>query len=123
MFLKFQNIIININNIGFIKKKDDKYFCQYRKKASVKEIQIPIIFGDLNDSQYFMKRGFYKLDNYFINPNAINFVNAEPIKDSKTQNIVKVHFSFMNGLELEFKIDQGRFNVWVDNRLRNSRSR
>jgi hypothetical protein len=120
MFLKFQNTIINIKNIGFIKKKNYKYFCQYRKKASIKEIQIHMAFGDLNDSQYFMKHGFYKLDDYFINPNAINFVNAEPVKDSKDVN---VHFSFMNGLELEFKIDQGRFNVWVDNRLRNSRSR
>jgi len=117
MFLKFQNTIINIKNIGFIKKKNNKYYCQYRKKASIKEIQIHMAFGDLNDSQYFMKHGFYKLDNYFINPNAINFVNTESISNS---NEVNVHFSFMNGLELEFTMDQGRFNIWVNNRLRNT---
>jgi len=119
MFLKFQNTIINIKNIGFIKKKDNKYYCQYRKKASIKEIEIPISFGNLNDSQYFMKYNFYKLNNYFINPNTINFININDIAGS---NEIVVHFSFINGLELEFKMDRGRFNVWADNRLRNTRN-
>lgn len=119
MFLKFQNVIINMKNIAFIKKEGGKYFCQYRKKASVKEIEIPISFGDLDDSKYFMKHNFYRLGKYFINPNSINFINTVPIKDSPN---ITVHFTFVNGLELFLTIESGRFTVWSDNRLRNTQS-
>jgi len=117
MFLKFQNITINTKTIGFIKCQNGKYYCQYRRKASVKEVEIPISFGNLNDSQYFAKIGFYKLENYFINPSSLSFINTEKIPNS---NDVKIHLSFINGLELNFKMNGGRFTVWVDNRLRNN---
>jgi len=117
MFLKFQNVIINTKAIGYFKYENNKYYCNYRKKASIKEIEIPIKFGDINDSQYFAKIGFYKLDKYFINPSSISFIDTEKINNS---NDIKIHVSFINGLELNFKMDGGRFTVWVDNRLRNN---
>jgi len=115
MFLKYGDVIIHSGNIGFLKEKDNKFFCMYRKKASVKEIEVPIRFNGIDKGPFFMKLGFYKLDTYWINPKAINFIKTTKIKDSSHN----IHFSFLNGLEIEIVMDIGRFRAWSDNRIRN----
>lgn len=113
MFFKSQDIIFKVHNIAFFKKKEDKYFIHYRKKASVKEIEVPIKFGNMQDTQFFMQYKFFILGDYFINIDLISFIHKIPIKD----NNIKVLITFVNGLELELNIDRGRFNVWANNRL------
>jgi len=122
MFLSFNGLTFQTDNVGYIKvesitengKKSDKYFLEYRKKASLKQEEINISFSGTNPTTFFAKYNFFRLDNYFINPRNIIFINELPVKD----NFIKLHIAFKDGTDLTISMDKKRYIVWRNNRLR-----
>lgn len=125
MFLRLRNININIDNLSYLVQKDDKFYLNYRKKASIKSIEVPIDFENMTEtpSQFFAKLGIFRLEDYWINPKNISFIEeinksiSESRRDEPETDLL-IYFS--DGLMLDLTVYTSRWNVWKGTRLQNA---
>ncbi len=118
MFLRFKNISMNTENVGYIENKDNELYLNYKKKASIQKVKMELteeIKKDLN--RFFAKYGFFNLEGYFINPNNITFIQETTENDNGT-NYTNLIMYFKDSMNLEFKVPTNRWKVWKDNRMK-----
>ena len=123
--LKLKDLVVQLENIGYIKEeivelednvKQTLYIINYRKKASIKELVLNIDFRHMSKepSVFFREYNFFKLKNYWINPNNIAFVAETKHENSK---LIDLFFSFKDGLQIALELEKGRWEAWKSTRL------
>jgi len=118
MFLRFKNVSMNTENVGYIEKKDSDFYLNYKKKASIQKIKIELTEEVKNDiNRFFGNYGFFNLEGYFINPDNITFIQET------TENVNGTYYSnliiyFKDSMNLELKIPANRWKVWKNTRMK-----
>jgi len=113
------NIIkINLNNIGFLKiieENDDftKLSIQYRKKATLKEVEFILKLPKHEVPKFLARYKLYRLENYFININSLTFV----VEKNENRGYIELEFYFIDGQYLTIKTNKSRWESWSSLRL------
>jgi hypothetical protein len=113
------NIIkINLDNIGFLKvieEKEDftKLSIQYRKKATLKEVEFILKLPKSEVPKFLARYKLYRLENYFININSLIFV----VEKNENRGYVELEFYFTDGQYLSIKTNKSRWESWSSLRL------
>jgi len=113
-----KQIKLAYDNISFLKVIEEKASGEmtlgvvYRKKASFKEFQFKIKIPNQEKSKFFSNHSMYRLENYYINTQKVQFVDFETEK-----NKTSVEFYFVDGMQLKLNTLIPRWNAWKDTRL------
>ena len=121
MFLTLRNVSINTENISYILEDNNNFYMEYRKKASIKKIELPIDFENMVETphQFFSKLEIYNLNNYWINTKMISFIEENHLSSNDTGGVGMTHLLiyFKDGMMIDTEIETSRWNVWKGTRL------
>ena len=118
MFLRFKNVSMNTENVGYIESKDNEFYLNYKKKASIQKIKIELTDEiKAEPGKFFSKYGFFNLNGFYINPQNITFIQEEYIQERET-SYTKLILYFKDSMNLELELPTNRWKVWKDTRLK-----
>lgn len=118
MFLRFKNVSMNTENVGYVENKDNEFYLCYKKKASIQKIKIELTEEiKAEPGKFFSKHGYFNLNGYFINPKNITFIQEEYIHEKEGSHTHLILY-FKDSMNLEFDVPTNRWKVWKDNRLK-----
>jgi len=118
MFITIRNNSINTDKISYIKEVDEKFFLEYRKKASIKSVEIDFGITSFDKHNYFQRHKLYNLNGYWINVKQISFIHEERLdKKTGTDRLLDLTIYFSDGLLIEIEIEESRWRVWKETRL------
>lgn len=107
---------MNTENVGYIESKNNEFFLNYKKKASIQKIKMDLPDEIKNDSaNFFAKYNFFNLEGYFINPDNLTFIQEDYINNGQTMSLV---LYFKDSMNLELEVPTNRWKVWKDTRLK-----
>ena len=119
MFLRFKDVSMNTENVGYIESKNDKFFLNYKKKASIQKVELEVTEEVRAKAiTFFAGYNFFNLEGYFINPDNITFIHEELVRE-ESERFIKITMYFKDSMNLELKVATNRWKVWKANRLKN----
>ena len=113
------NILIDFNKISYLKIIEETHEYTifeliYRYKASLKSIKFQMKLTKNDISKFLMKFKIFRLNEYFINTQTVEFISETKITNSNSK--LKIHFT--NGTYLIInKIESKKWEEWAKVRL------
>ena len=118
MFLRFKNISINTDNVGFIEVRNKEFFLKFKRKASIQTIQLEVTEEvKRNPAKLLSQFNYYNIEGYFVNPNNITFIQEEVIMEGMNDT-AQISIYFKDSMFIEFIIPISRWKIWKSNRLK-----
>ena len=113
-------IYVQYNKIPYfeiLKETEDEIFLAIynRIKTTEHKYEIKLKIPKNQRNQFFVKRGFFRLENYFINTSLITFIKEERLNPSK----IKLTMFFEGyAMYLILNTNWGRWESWRNIRLK-----
>jgi len=117
---EYTNIIIDFNKIGYLKIIEETpeytiFELIYRYKASLKTVKFQMKLSKNDISKFLMKFKIFRLNNYFINTQTVEFIIETKITNTNS----KLNIHFTNGTYLIInKIETKKWEEWAKVRLK-----